>query len=184
MGKEAETRDELLAKLASRRFYEGICARLMQGLGLPRYAAENVTSDAIEWAWQNLDAYDPKGRSLHAWVSQRAWWRALDYLALPRARFEQGASDIADVADVLPDPAEDAETLAIKRQLEDQLLDLLAETPKLLVLYKLRRYWDLPQHEIAANLGVTERAVKNLYEQLMRTLKRFKAIVDQGAKLK
>jgi RNA polymerase sigma factor (sigma-70 family) len=184
MGKESETRDELLAKLASRRFYEGICARLVQGLGLSRYTAEAVTSDAIEWAWRNLDTYDPKGRSLHAWVSQRAWWRALDYLALPRARFEQGASDVADVADAIPDPAEGAESLAIKRQLEDQLLEMLAETPKLLVLYKLRRYWDLPQSEIAVNLGVTEREVKNLYEQLMRTLKRFKAIVDQGAQPK
>jgi RNA polymerase sigma factor (sigma-70 family) len=184
MGKEPESRDELLAKLASRRFYEGICARLMQGLGLSRYAAENMTSDAIEWAWRNLDAYDPGGRSLHAWVSQRAWWRALDYLALPRARFEQGASNIADVADTLPDPAEGAESLAIKRQLEAQLLDLLAETPKLLVLYKLRRYWDLPQSEIAANLGVTEKEVKNLYEQLMRALRKFKATVDQGAKSK
>lgn len=182
MGEEREARDEVLAKLASRRFYEGICARLMEALGLSRYAAENVTSDAIEWAWQHLDTYDPKGRSLHAWVWQRAWWRALDYLALPRARFEQSASDITDVADTIPDPAEGAESLAIKRQLEDQLLDLLAETPKLLVLYKLRRYWDLPQSEIAANLGVTEKEVRNLYEQLMRALKRFKAIVDQGAK--
>jgi RNA polymerase sigma factor (sigma-70 family) len=184
MAEKHETRDELLAKLAGRRFYEGICARLIQEFGLSRYAAENATSDGIEWAWRNLDAYDPEGRSLQSWVLQRAWWRALDYLTLPRARFEQGMSDIADVAEVLPDPEEGAETLAMKQQLEDRLLDFLGETPKLLVLYKLRRYWDLPRNEIAANLNVTQKEVKNLYEQLMRALKRFKAIVDQGAKLK
>lgn len=86
MAEKHETRDELLAKLASRRFYEGICARLMQEFGLSRYTTENTTSDAIEWAWKNLDAYDPEGRSLQSWVLQRAWWRALDYLALPRGK--------------------------------------------------------------------------------------------------
>jgi len=184
MVEDHETRDELLAKLASRRFYEGISARLMQELGLSHYAAENATSDAIEWAAQHLDAYDWKGRSLHAWVLQRAWWRALDYLALPRAKFEQDTADIAEVVNVLPDPQEGPEALALKQQLEDQLLEFLGETPKLLVLYKLRRHWDLSQSEIAANLNVAKKEVKNLYEQLMRALKRFKAIVDQGAKPK
>jgi len=33
-------------------------------------------------------------------------------------------------------------------------------------------------------LNVTQKEVNNLYEQLMRTLKRFKTIVDQGKKLK
>jgi DNA-directed RNA polymerase specialized sigma24 family protein len=181
MGENQEDRDRLLARLASPRFFEAIRARLMDRLGLSQYVAENVASDAIDWAWQNLDVYDPGGLSLYNWVLQRALWRAFDYLKLPRSRFEQDAQDIAEVADTLPDPRDSIEAIASHRELENRVLAMLAETPQLLRLYKLRRAWNLSQKQIAANLGVTVKELKNLYEQLTRALKRINAALEEEA---
>src|SRR3972149_8102704 len=60
MGDQPDTREELLAKLASPRFFEGIRARLMAGFGLTQYVAGDVTSDAIEWAWRYKAPMKPK----------------------------------------------------------------------------------------------------------------------------
>jgi len=154
----------------------------MDRLALSQYAAEDATSDAIEWAWRHLEAYDPEGVSLHSWVLQRAYWRALDYLKLPRSTFEQGAQDVADFADMLPDPHEGVEAIVTQRELEDRVLEMLAETPLLLRLYKIRRAWNLSQEQIASNLGVSVRDLKNLYEQLTRALKRINTLLEEEAK--
>lgn len=181
MGENKEDREHVLARLASPRFFEGIRARLMERLGLSQYVAEDVASDAIEWAWKHVDTYDARGLSLHSWVFQRARWRALDYFKLPRSNFEQGAQDIADVADALPDPHESTEAIASRLELEDRVLELLAKTPRLLLLYQLRRAWNLSAEQVAAKLGVTVREVKNLYEQLIRALKRINALLEEEA---
>ena len=178
MGKNQQDRDQLLARFASPRFFEAIRVRLMDRLGLSQYVVENVTSGAIDWAWQNLDPYDSRGLSLHNWVLQRALWRAFDYLELPRSKFEQDAQDIADVADALPDPHDSVEAIASQRELENRVLEMLGETPQLLRLYKLRRTWSLSQEQIAANLAVSVKELKNLYEQLPRALKRINAALE------
>lgn len=176
MGADRDSR-AVLTRLASPRFFDAVRARLMDRFALTQYVAEDVTSDAIEWAWQHLDAYDARGLSLHNWVFQRAVWRALDYFKLPRSKFEQ---DAADVTEVLPTPDKSIEMIASERELEEHVLAMLAETPQLLRLYKIRRAWNLSSKEIAASLGVTVKDVKNLYEQLARALKRINALLEAG----
>jgi DNA-directed RNA polymerase specialized sigma24 family protein len=56
---------------------------------------------------------------------------------------------------------------------------MLAETPHLLRLYKMRRHWMLASEEIAKNLGISPREIKNLNERLARALKRINAVLEE-----
>ena len=179
MGKRQETRDALLAQLVGPDLFRQVSARLMDRLGLTQYVAEDLTSKAVEETWRSLDEYDPEGRSLQNWVFQRAYWHALDYLKLPRAKAEQDAEAIEDVTEALPDTSKDVEANASQHELEARVLEMLAERPDLLRLYKMRRYWMLSPEKVAENLGISAREAKNLYEQLVRVLKRINAMLEE-----
>ena len=154
MGKEQEGREALLTQLVSAKLFRHVSARLMERLGLTQYVAEDLTSKAVEETWRSLDEYDPEGRPLQNWVFQRAYWHALDYLKLPRAKAEQDVEAIESVAELLPDTSKDVEAIASQHELEERVLEMLAERPDLL-------------------------RSKNLYEQLVRVLKRINAMLEE-----
>lgn len=184
MGKSQEARDALLAQLFSPGLFRGVSARLMDRLGLTEYVAERLADKAVEETWRALDEYDPEGRSLQNWVFQRAYWHALDYLKLPRAEAEQDAEAIENVTELLPDPNKDVEAIASQHELEERVLEMLAERPDLLRLYKMRRYWMLSPEKLAENFGISIREAKNLYEQLVRMLKRINAMLEEEMRRK
>lgn len=128
---------------------------------LNREDAEDVTADTFLAAYTQYDGYDPARSSVGTWLSRIAHNRAIN---LRRSAAEQKRAKLPEEWD-LSDPADFTEGVAASHM----VLRLYARLkPKERELLNLRYTMELADGEIAALLGLPEKAVNKRYQRLLQ----------------
>lgn len=124
--------------------------------------------DLVQDAWiRYLDAGMPRVESLRAYLTTIVSRLALDYLKSARVKREQYIGEWMPepvlTAEVVDGPAEAAEQ---REQVSLAMLTLLERlTPEQRVVYVLREGFGLPYEEIAAHLGKTPSACRQVFHR-------------------
>lgn len=156
------------------RYVDGIYRFALRRTG-QHAAAQDVTSETFRRALERLNAYEWRGRPFGAWLFQiaanvlREQRRALTYAALsPPSDDEPDQPELAALADGDPPPDE----LLSQREETHVLWRLVEEMPLQAQRILLFRYaWDLSYTDIAARLGRTEAACKQLAYRALKDLR-------------
>ena len=127
--------------------------------------AEDCVHDAAMRAWERIDSFDESKGSFKAWLTAIARNAALDRARM-RKRMEAGELD-----ESIPDTAPTAEELLIKKERRQALLKAL-EGLHLWEkeLFYRKYYYMQPTVQIAAELGMTERAVEGRLYRVKKKL--------------
>ena len=136
--------------------------RLRAGLlrfGLDHAEAQEVMQETYLRVWRSLDRYERRS-SFFTWMYRIALNEANRRVARrgPSAAPLCAAGPTAQIADVRPGPASEAETGELRRALEEALAQL---SPELRVAVFLRDFQGLSVREAAATLAISEAAFKS-----------------------
>lgn len=164
---------ELLRQFAQNR-EQGMEALLRQYTPLLRYVisgvlrdtqdAEDCFSEVSLTLWQKLDGFDPEKGSLPAWLTAIARNAALNHL---KARIRREKHQPEELPEVLTPEQE-----VLRRERAEQLRDIVAKLPELDRKIFYRRYYYLqPVSQIAAELGLSQRAVEGRLYRLRQRLR-------------
>ena len=170
---------ELLERLRSHR-EAGMEALLAQYAPLLRYVicgvlrdpqdAEDCYSEVTLNLWQRLDGYDPQKGGLSAYLTATARNTALNHLKARLRREKHLAEQPEPQAPALPDPAFRQELL--DKEPMEQLKAAIAGLPSLDRKLFYRRYYYLqPVAQIAAELGMSQRAIEGRLYRLRQKLR-------------
>ena len=126
--------------------------------------AEDCFSEVSLALWQKLDGFDPEKGSLSAWLTAIARNAALNYL---KARLRREKHQPEEPPEVLTPEQE-----VLRRERAKQLRDTVAKLPDLDRKIFYRRYYYLqPVSQIAAELGLSQRAVEGRLYRLRNRLR-------------
>ena len=164
----AALRDEELLGLIAHRVEQAIGAlydhhgRLVFAIALrvtgDRLTAEEVTQDVFQIVWQQTASFRATTGPLLAWIIGIARNRAIDRIRSKRSRARQRDIPIDDAAPaVCTDPADVAETAAIRSDVRAALRDLPVAQRQVL---ELTYYGGLTSGEIASSIGIPVGTVK------------------------
>lgn len=161
-------------ELIRRRDEGGMDALLKFFAPLIRYVAEPIAGEAEaedciqETAlrvWERIEAFDERKGSFKAWLTAIARNAALDR-ARRRKREEAGEAD-----ENIPDTAPTADELLIKKERRQALMNALESLHAWeKELFYRKYYYMQPIAQIAAELGMTERAVEGRLYRIKRKL--------------
>ena len=166
---------EAFARLVGR--YTGavfnLCYRM---LGSPQ-DAEDATQEIFLRAYTRLDSYDP-ARRFSTWILSIGSNHCIDRLR--RRRYAWLTLD--DVAFWLPSGGPGPEGNALERERADEVQRALQQLPEQYRLVLVLRYWhDLSYDEIAAQVGISESALKTRLHRARKQLGA--ALGEDGARL-
>lgn len=164
---------ELLSQFTQNRA-QGIEALLRQYTPLLRYVingilrdpqdAEDCFSEVSLALWQKLDGFDSEKGSLSAWLTAIARNAALNHL---KARIRREKHQPEEPPEVLTPEQE-----VLRRERAELLRDIVAKLPDLDRKLFYRRYYYLqPVMQIAAELGMSQRAVEGRLYRLRQRLR-------------
>lgn len=167
------TDTELLDRFAQNHD-QGMDALLRQYAPLLRYViggilrdtqdAEDCFSEVSLALWQKLDSFDPGKGSLSAWLTAIARNTALNHL---KARLRREKHQPEELPEVLTPEQE-----VLRRERAEQLRDIVSKLPDLDRKVFYRRYYYLqPVSQIAAELGLSPRAVEGRLYRLRQRLR-------------
>lgn len=159
-----QDREAGLALLQSR--YGNLVRYVVRGVLRSPEDIEECVSDVYLQVWSKFDRYDPAKGQLSTWLTAVARNTALNY------RNRRGTEAIPlepDLADPAPTPEE-----ALLRQERAQRLHgaILALDPKDRQLFYRKYYYLQPTAQIAAECGMSERAVEGRLYRLRQKLRR------------
>ena len=133
-----------------------------------RQDAEDCYSEVTELVWRRLEDYDPARGSLTAWLTAVARNTALNHLKAKLRRERHLAQPETDAAS--PETVEDT---ILRRERTERLkaaIARLGETDR--QLFYRRYYYLQPIAQIAAEMGMTERAAEGRLYRLRQRLRR------------
>ena len=151
--------------------FEGERPRL-RGIALRMLGNEHAADDAVQEAWLRLVRTDKSGEqiaNLPGWLTTVVSRICLDVLRSRTAHREEAWPDEADFVDRAPTPEDEAELADAVGQAMTVVLDSLAPAERL--AYVLKDVFDLPFDTIAAVLGRTEVATRQLASRARRRLR-------------
>ena len=126
--------------------------------------AEDCFSEVSLALWQKLDSFAPEKGSLSAWLTAIARNAALNHL---KARLRREKHQPEESPEVLTPEQE-----VLRRERAEQLRDTVAKLPDLDRKIFYRRYYYLqPVSQIAAELGLSQRAVEGRLYRLRNRLR-------------
>ncbi len=126
---------------------------------------EDCLSEAAMRVWDKIDTYDPARGSWKAWLTAVTRNTALNH-----ARRSSG--DTEELSDALPSSAPTPEEALVQRERTEALyaaLNALARKDRLLFYRKY--YYRQSTAQIAAELGMTERAVEGRLYRIKKSLR-------------
>ena len=168
------TDQELLCQFRQDRA-KGMEALLLQYTPLLRYViggvlrdpqdTEDCFSEVSLTLWQKLDSFEAEKGSLSAWLTAIARNTALNHL---KARLRREKHQPEEPSEVLTPEQE-----VLRRERAEQLRAIVAKLPDLERNIFYRRYYYLqPVGQIAAELGLSQRAVEGRLYRLRQRLRR------------
>ena len=126
--------------------------------------AEDCYSEVSLALWQNLEAFDPEKGSLSAWLTAIARNTALNHL---KARIRREKHQSEEPAEVLTPEQE-----VLRKERAEQLRAAVTHLPEADRKLFYRRYYYLqPVSQIAAELGLSQRAVEGRLYRLRQRLR-------------
>ena len=127
---------------------------------------EEVLQDCVLKVWQEIDRFDPEKGSWTSWLTAIARNAALNRARIERRRETDELSD--DEADSSLTPEEEA----LRRERREALLRALnALGSRDRILFYRKYYYRQPTAQIAAELGMSERAVEGRLYRIRQKLK-------------
>lgn len=134
--------------------------------------AEDLTAEAFLRAYRALAGYEP---DRVAALQPRAWLMTIlmnIWRNCARAKSRKPPPDLRDEPVDEPDPAQDVEEAAVRRETGDELSDLLGLLPEeQRAAVVLRHVVDLPVSEIATVLRIPQGTVKSHVSRGLRRLR-------------
>lgn len=174
MARKLSENERKTVELMRRHDEGGMDALLLYFAPLIRYVAEPIAGEAEAEdcvqeaalrAWERIDSFDEKKGSFKAWLTAIARNAALDR-ARKRKRAEAG-----ELEESIPDTAPTAEELVIKKERRQALLSALEGLHAWeKELFYRKYYYMQPTAQIAAELGMTERAVEGRLYRVKKKL--------------
>lgn len=135
---------------------------------------EECLSEAAMRVWDKIDQYTPERGSWHAWLTALTRNMALNYLR--RNKQDGGLSDIPPQ---IPSSESTPEETIMQRERSEAVTHALNLLPsKERILFYRKYYYLQSTIQIAAELGMTERAVEG---QLYRTKKKLRKLLGGEA---
>ena len=128
---------------------------------------EECLSDVLMQVWQSIGSYDSQLAALSTWLAALARNAALN------RRRANVRRQTVPLNETVPDPAEGPEQAALRSELASAIRRAVAELPgrdRALFLRKYHYYQSTAQ--IAAELGLTERAVEGRLYRIRRRLQK------------
>lgn len=149
-----------------KRQYDSMIKYVMAPILSDSRDIEECLADVYIKLWQNIDQFDPRKGSLKNWISVIARNTAIT-IARKNARKEMELKDTYPSKDTPEDNAlKESEISELRRAINS-----LRETDRQLVYRRYFYMQGIPQ--IAAELGMTERAVEGRLYRIRRKLKNF-----------
>ena len=148
--------------------YGPLLRYVVNGVLRDRQEAEDCFSAVTELLWRRLGDYDPERGSLTAWLTALARNTALNHLKAQLRRQQHLAQPEAETAH--GDTPEDA---LLRREQAERLKAAIARLGETDRRIFYRRYYYLqPVAQIAAEMGMTERAAEGRLYRLRQRLRR------------
>ena len=174
MARRLSENERKTVELIRRSDEGGMNALLLYFAPLIRYVAEPIAGEADAEdciqetalrAWERIESFDEKKGSFKAWLTAIARNAALD-----RARMRKRA-EVGELDESIPDTAPTAEELIIKKERRQALLKALEGLHSWeKELFYRKYYYRQPTVQIAAELGMTERAVEGRLYRIKKKL--------------
>lgn len=174
MARKLSENERKTVELMRRHDERGMDALLLYFAPLIRYVAEPIAGEAEAEdcvqeaalrAWERIDSFDEKKGSFKAWLTAIARNAALD-----RARKRKRA-ETDELEEGIPDTAPSAEELLIKKERRQALIKALEKLmPGDRELFYRKYYYMQSTAQIAAELGMTERAVEGRLYRIKKKL--------------
>ena len=128
---------------------------------------EECLSEAAMQVWQRIEQFDPARGSWNAWLTALT-----RNLALNRARAGRGRQGTAEVTPDMPSREPTPEERLLEEERRAELSRALSElTAGEQLLFYRKYYYRQPTEQIAAELGMTTRAVEGRLYRLKRRLR-------------
>ena len=146
------------------RQYGPLLRYVIGGVLRDRQDAEDCYSEVSLALWQKLEAFDPEKGSLSAWLTAIARNTALNHL---KARIRREKHQSEEPAEVLTPEQE-----VLRKERAEQLRAAVTRLPEAERKLFYRRYYYLqPVSQIAAELGLSQRAVEGRLYRLRQRLR-------------
>ena len=156
----------------------GMEALLLHCGPLMRYVIAPILPDAQDQAdcmseitvriWEKIDQFDANRGSLNAWLTAISRNTALNY-----ARKNARHGGLEEIPPDTPSPEPTPEELVIQKERQAELRGALGKlSPKDRMLFYRKYYYLQPTAQIAAELGMTERAVEGKLYRLKKRLRK------------
>lgn len=128
---------------------------------------EDCLSEVTERIWTRIESYDPARGSWKSWLTG-----ICRNTALNRARGLKQEGSLEEAAH-LPSPEPTPEELMLRRERQEALLRALTYLrPEEHLLFYRKYYYLQPTAQIAAEMGLTERAVEGKLYRIKKKLRR------------
>lgn len=129
--------------------------------------AEDCLSDVSLRIWEKIHTYDPDRGSFTAWLTA-----VTRNTAINQVRRKDSETDEATEEPVSPDPTPEEQVLEQERRQEGmRLLARLSQTEQNLIYRKY--YYRQPTEKIAAEMGMTSRAVEGKLYRIRKKLQKW-----------
>lgn len=123
-------------------------------------------ADVVFQVWERIERYDPARAAFSTWLTVLTRNAAIN-----RARSRRPPDD--SLSEGQPSPEPGPEELAVRRELLEDLRDALNALPyKEKILFYRKYYYMQSTAQIAAELGLTERAVEGRLYRLKKRLRK------------
>lgn len=129
---------------------------------------EDCLSEVLLNIWEKIGQFDPRRGNWHAWLTAIARNSALNHQrALSR---HQGTEEVPEE---LPSPEPGPEELLLQKERQEALLRALEQlSSRDRLLFYRKYYYQQSTAQIAAELGMTERAVEGRLYRLRKQLRK------------
>ena len=146
------------------RQYGPLLRYVIGGVLRDRQDAEDCYSEVSLALWQKLENFDPEKGSLSAWLTAIARNAALNHL---KARIRREKHQLEEPAEILT-----PEQQVLRKERAERLRATVARLPEADRKLFYRRYYYLqPVGQIAAELGLSQRAVEGRLYRLRQRLR-------------
>lgn len=128
---------------------------------------EDCLSEVTLRIWEKIDQFDPRRGSWNAWLTAITRNTALNH-----ARKAQGSS-AEELPEDTPAAGHTPEEAVLQRERQEAVRDALERLPyRDRILFYRKYYYMQPTAQIAAELGMTERAVEGKLYRLKKQLRK------------
>lgn len=131
---------------------------------------EECLADAVHRAWENISRFDRTNGSFPGWLSVLARNTALNYL---RSQNRRPQWESLDDHSQLNDPAPTPEQALLQKERLEAVVRAVGRLPdRDRALFYRKYYYYQPAAQIAAELGLTERAVEGRLYRIRKRLQK------------